>query len=81
MKSAKEALRQTIETLSEEEARQVLDLTRRVRRGKQDSRTLRRLSHDLAFSVPRHSVSPFGMVTPVQGKGSPASRLLERDRR
>jgi hypothetical protein len=81
MKSAKEALRQTIETLSEEEARQVLDPTRRVRRGKRDSRTLRRLSHDLAFSVPRHSVSSFGMVTPVHGKGSPASRLLERDRR
>ena len=81
MKSAKEALHQTIETLSEEEARQVLEITQRVRRGKKDSRTLRRLAHDPAFSVPRHGVPTFGVVTPVQGKGSPASRLLEHDRR
>jgi hypothetical protein len=81
VKSAKETLHHTIETLSEEEACQVLELTRRVRRGKRDSQTLRRLAHDLAFSVPRQRVATFGTVTPVQGKGSPASRLLEQDRR
>ncbi len=81
MKSAKEALHHTIEMLSEEEARQVLKLTQQVRRGKQSSQTLSRLAHDPAFSIPRQSTAAFGLVTPVQGKGSPASKLLEHDRR
>ena len=81
MKSAKEALYQTIEALSEEEARQVLALAQRVRGGKKDSRTLRRLAHDPTFAIPGQRVPIFGVVTPVQGKGSPASRLLEYDRR
>jgi hypothetical protein len=81
MKSAKEVLHQTIETLSEEEVHRVLEITQRMRRGKRDSLTLRQLAHDPAFSVPRQGVRSFGVVTPVQGKGSPASRLLEHDRR
>lgn len=81
MKSAKEALHQTIETLSEEEARQVLALTQHVRRGQRDSRTLRRLALDPLFSAPRQGITTFRMVTPVQGKGSSASKLLEQDRR
>ena len=81
MKSAKQTLHLTIETLSEEQAREVLALAQRVRRGKPASQTLKRLAHDLAFSVPQHRATPFGIVTPVQGKGSPASKLLEHDRR
>ena len=81
MKSAKETLHQTVETLSDEEARQVFNLAQRVRRGKRDSQTLRRLAHDPAFHVPRKGASIFRVVKPVQGKGIPASRLLGQDRR
>ena len=81
MKSAKEALHQTIETLSDEEARQVLELAQRVRQGKRDSHTLRRLVHDPAFYVPRKGASSFRVVKPIEGKGIPASRLLEQERR
>ena len=81
MPSAKATLRQTVETLNDEEARQVLDLAQRVRRGKRDSQTLRRLAHDPAFHVPRKGASTFRVVKPVEGKGIPASRLLSQDRR
>ncbi|HEV8716460.1 MAG TPA: hypothetical protein VGX03_27025 [Candidatus Binatia bacterium] len=81
MKSAKEALRQTVETLSDEEARQVLELAQRLRRGKRDSQTLKRLAHDPAFHVPRKGAFTFRVVKPVEGKGLPASKLLGQDRR
>jgi len=81
MKSAKEALHQTVETLSDEEARQVFELAQRIRRGKRDSQTLRRLAHDPTFHVPRKGAFTFRVVKPVEGKGIPASRLLGQDRR
>ena len=81
MKSAKEALRQTVETLSDEEARQILKFARHLRRGKSRSQTLRRLAHDPAFHVPRPGMNGFRIVRPVQGTGLTASRLLVQDRR
>jgi hypothetical protein len=81
MQSAKEALHQTVETLSDEEARQVFELAQRIRRGKRDSQTLRRLAHDPAFHVPRKGASTFPVVKPVEGKGISASRLLGQERR
>ena len=81
MKSAKEALHQTVEMLSDEEARQVLELAQRMRRGKRDSQTLRQLARDPAFHVPRKGASTFRVVKPVEGEGLPASRLLGQDRR
>jgi hypothetical protein len=81
MKSAKEVLHQTVETLSDEEARQVFELAQRIRRSKRDSQTLRRLAHDPAFHVPRKGVSTFRAVKPIEGKGTLASRLLGQDRR
>jgi len=81
MKSTKEALHQTVETLSDEEARHILELTRHMRRGKRDSLTLRRLAHDPTFHVPRTGVSTFRAVKAVEGKGIPASRLLGQERR
>jgi hypothetical protein len=81
MKSAKEALHQTVEMLSDEEAGQVLELAQRMRRGKPDSQTLRQLARDPAFHVPRKGASTFRVVKPVEGEGIPASRLLGQDRR
>jgi hypothetical protein len=81
MKSAKETLLKTIEVLSEEEARRVLEITQKVRRGKREALTFKRLAHDPTFSLPPQGILGFRVVTPVQGKGSPASRLLEHDRR
>jgi hypothetical protein len=81
VKSAKEALRQTVETLNDEEARHILEFAQRLRRGKSRSQTLRQLAHDPAFHVPRPGSSGFRVVRPVQGKGLAASRLLVQDRR
>ena len=81
MKSAKEALHQTVEKLSDEEARQVFEIVQRIRRGKRDSQTLRRLAHDPSFHVPRKGASTFPVVKPVEGNGISASRLLGQDRR
>lgn len=81
MKFAKEVLRQTVDTLSDEEARQILEFAQRVRQGKRRSPTLRRLAHDPAFHVPREGAAGFRAVRPVQGKGITASSLLVQERR
>lgn len=81
MSSAKETLRKTVDLLSDEEARQVLEFTQRLRDRHGGSQTLRRLAHDAAFHVPAQAPSGFRAVKPIQGKGIAASRLLVKDRR
>ena len=81
MGSAKETLRKTIDLLSDEEARQILDFTKRVREGWSDSQTLKYLAHDPAFRIPSVSSLGFRTVTPAKGRGIAASKLLVKDRR
>jgi hypothetical protein len=81
MDSAKEALRKTIDLLSDEEARQILKFSQRLRRGSDGSQTLRRLAHDATFHVPSEVSVGFRIVKPIQGKGIAASKLLVKDRR
>ena len=80
MRSAKTTLHQTVETLNDEEARQILEFVQRILRSKRDSQTLQRLAHDPTFHVPQEETPTFRVITPVQGKGIPASKLLEQDR-
>lgn len=81
MESVKESLRNTIELLSEEEARQILEFARHLREWNHTSGTMKRLASHPAFKVPSDQLSPFPKVEPVQSKGIPASELLVRDRR
>lgn len=80
MSAVKEALWRTIETLSEEEAAEVLQWIRDLQEKKIRASVLRKLAQDPTFIVPQNVV-PFRPVTPVQGKGTPASSLLIQDRR
>jgi len=81
MNSVKESLRNTIEVLSDEEARQILEFIQRLRTTSDVSPTLRRLASDPAFEVPSEPLGDFRVVEPIRGKGIPASRLLVEDRR
>ena len=81
MSTVKESLWRTIETLSEEEAAEVLRLIRDLRDKSECMSVLRRLAQDPAFTVPQGIVGGFRPIMPVQGKGTPASSLLIQDRR
>jgi hypothetical protein len=81
MNSSKETLRKTVDLLSNEEARQVLEFTQRLRKGSSGSQTLRRLARDAAFHMPAEASAGFRVVKPIQGKGIAASQLLIKDRR
>jgi len=81
MDSVKESLHNTIELLSDEEARQFLEFAQRLQRKSDVSLTLRRLADDPAFRIPSEASGAFRVVEPVQGKGIPASRLLVEERR
>jgi hypothetical protein len=81
MSSLKELPRPMIERMSDAEARQLLEFAQHLQHRGDDSLTLKRLATDPAFKVPRHEVGAFRVVTPVQGKGIAASKLLVDDRR
>lgn len=81
MSSLKESLHDTIETLSDEEARQTLEFIQRLRKRSRISISLARLAGDPAFKVPSEERVIFRLVNPVKGKGIPASRLLVEERR
>lgn len=81
MNSVKESLHNTVEILSDEEAHQVLEFAQRLRKKGDGSPTLKRLENDLAFKVPSEKAGGFRTITPIQGRGIEASRLLVEDRR
>ena len=81
MSTVKESLRNRIDLLSDEEARQVLEFAQRLRERNDVSLTLKRLACDPAFKVPSEGSGAFHIVEPIRGKGIAASRLLVEDRR
>lgn len=81
MNSVKATLHDTIELLSEKEARQIMKFAQILRNKKGASLTLKRLSIDPAFKMPAEKTKAFRSVEPIHGKGIPASRLLIEDRR
>ncbi|MBF0558061.1 MAG: hypothetical protein HQL08_04715 [Nitrospirae bacterium] len=81
MSSVKAALHTKIESLSEQEARQVMKIVRVLKGKKEASLTLKTLAVDPAFKMPSKRSEPFRAIRPTQGKGIPASELLAKDRR
>jgi hypothetical protein len=81
MSSIKELLHNAIESLSDEEARQLLEFARRLRREIGTSLTLERLAGDAAFEIPSKESWSFHTVEAIQGRGIAASKLLVGDRR
>ena len=82
MSLVKESLYSTIEALSDQEARQVLELIQQLwKKERGVSQTMKRLVSDPSFEIPSRAHRPFRSVEPAQGKGIAASRLLVEDRR
>jgi hydrogenase maturation factor len=82
MSAIKQSLHSTIESLSEEEARRVLELIQQLRAKERGiSQTIKRLSADPSFEIPPKVHRAFHPVEPVRGKGTAASKLLVEDRR
>jgi len=89
MATAKESLRDKVDRLSEEEAREVLDLLATKEpepasspRKKLTREVLRaRLAGHPGSRVPPEDASPFRRVRPINCPGVPASELLISDRR
>jgi len=79
--SVKELLYNTIELLSDEEARQLLEFVQRLQKKNGAPLTLRRLANDPAFKIPSEGSGAFRVVEPIQGKSIAASRLLVENRR
>ncbi len=80
MSSAKELLYSTIEQLSDEEARQLLEFAQRLQKKSDIPLVLRRLASDLTFRIPSKVLGNFRVVEPILGKGIAASRLLVEER-
>lgn len=81
MNAVKEKLRKTIDLLSDKEARQIFEFTRRLREKSAVTQTLKALAYDTTFTVPSASSTKCRAVRPIKGKGILASRLLVMDRR
>jgi len=80
MGATKDSLRQTIESLTEEQARQTLDFVRSLQNDKDYARLRRLLGGNPAFKLPPRD-HQFRDVKPVEVPGTPASKLLIADRR
>lgn len=82
MSAVKEFLYSTIEVLSDEETRQILEFIQQLRKKERGiSQTMKRLVSDPSFELPLRTHRPFRSIEPAQGKGIAASRLLVEDRR
>ena len=81
MLSAKDSLRTTVDSISDEEALRVLTFIEQMRKHPARSFTLKRLAADPTFKVPPRKLGAFAKVDPLEGKGAPASQLLLEDRR
>lgn len=77
----KESLRTALDRLTDEDARQILDLVRRLQARKGVSRTFSRIAGDPVFKMPTAEFTAFSNVQPVPGIGLAASKLLVQDRR
>ncbi len=77
--SVKESLRNTIETLSEEECRQLIEFIQYIQQTIPLS--LKRLLNDPTFNIPSKGFGTFQVIEPLQGEGIAASKLLVEDRR
>jgi len=80
MSPVKEALRETIEHLSDEDAARLLEVARSLQSSPGGTRTLRRLAADPAFRVPAYPHG-FRHVEAIHGTGKDPSQVIEEDRR
>ncbi|MDP2996342.1 MAG: hypothetical protein Q8N47_02565 [Bryobacterales bacterium] len=85
MPSAKQMLHEKIDQVSEDEAREILDLVqvRQAAKATEPTREtlISRLKGRPGFRVPAEDSAPFSKFEPIKCPGIPASKLLIADRR
>ncbi len=74
--TTKEALRNSLELLTEEEARLILEFIQLLQRGQKHARSI-----NPAYKLPQPGKKIFRKAKPVKVGGIPASDLLSQDRR
>ena len=79
--SVKDILREEIDRLTDDEAREMLEYTKKIRANNEKAEIVKCLSNDPAIKIPADIYKPFSKVEAVKGKGIPASELLIRERR
>ena len=80
MQSVKEVLRNAIEELTEEQARQVLYVVHHLQSQNGAASALARLAGHPALTIPPNGFAKFQRVEPIRAPGVPASKLLIEDR-
>ena len=80
MPSAKQLLHEKIDQVSEDEAREVLELFR-IKKNPTREDLIRRAASHPGIHAPDPNAPPFRRVEPIECPGIPASELLIRDRR
>lgn len=81
MSPVRESLHNAIESLSDDEVRQILEFARHLLEKNATSPTLMRLAANPAFKIPQERSVAFHNIQPIHGQGEPASKLLIEDRR
>ena len=89
MTTAKEILAQELEHISEEDARDVLELVRakksstdiKERQVLTREELIRRAARQPGIGLPDPDAPPFEQIVPIETRGIPASELLIADRR
>ncbi|MGE0540291.1 MAG: hypothetical protein AB7R89_08920 [Dehalococcoidia bacterium] len=81
MTTAREHVRDALDRLSDEEAREVLALVQEIERRRDNSAILERLAADRTFRVPIAGHTTFRRIEPIDAAGRAASELLVEDRR
>jgi hypothetical protein len=81
MSPVKESLLRTIESLTEDEAQQVLDYLQSLRKRAELAHLRELLGGDPTFELPSPESPGFRRVKPIRCKGVPPSKLLVDDRR
>jgi len=81
MSSVKELLHNTIESMDDEDAIELLNFARRLKEKKDIWLVSERLTNNPNFKIPSDKSKGFKTIVPIQGKGIPASELLIKERR
>ena len=81
MGSVKDVLRQSIEKLTEKDARKTMEYVQRLGRRAGPAGVWDLLSENPTIRIPADGPGGFPPFRPIEGTGAPASRLLIEDRR
>jgi hypothetical protein len=81
MSSTREQIREALDRLSDEEARELLSFVREIERPRDGAAVLERLADDPSFRLPVAGQPTFDRFESIIAPGRAASEMLTEDRR